>query len=133
MPINLVLGWVAAFIASERSFARHIVPAAISTFRVLKGFAALGGPVLVDFAPVWYNTHCLAPVHQSLLVRRTVCHRVAQRVTHRMNGLLTSCAFGDYQGDVVGLFMRAESSSLICNCCQQLRQGLLTMLPGGFQ
>jgi hypothetical protein len=35
----------------------------------------------------------------------------------------SSCAFGDYQRDVVGLFMRAESSSLICNCCQQLRQG----------
>ena len=34
-----------------------------------------------------------------------------------------SCAFGDYQRDVVGLFMRAESSSLIGNGDQQLRQG----------
>src|SRR6516162_1062617 len=33
---------------------------------------------------------------------------------------LTSFAFGDDQGDVVGLFLRAESSSLICNGCQQL-------------
>ena len=39
------------------------------------------------------------------------------------NCRLTSCAFGDYQRDVVGLFMRAESSSLICNCYQQLRHG----------
>lgn len=35
------------------------------------------------------------------------------RATHRRNGRLTSCAFGDYQRDVVGLFMRVEFSSLI--------------------
>jgi len=46
---------------------------------------------------------------------------------------LTSRAFGDYQRDVVGLFMRAECSSLSGNCCQQVRQGLLTMFPSGFQ
>jgi hypothetical protein len=48
-------------------------------------------------------------------------------------GAASSCAFGDNQRDVVGLFMRAECSSLICNCCQQLRDRQLTMLPGGFQ
>jgi len=48
-------------------------------------------------------------------------------------GAAASCAFGDYQRDVVGLFMRAECSSLICNCCQQLRERQLTMLPGSFQ
>jgi hypothetical protein len=61
-------------------------------------------------------------VHKKVLAV-VACHQVAQRVTHRRNGRLTSCAFGDYQRDVVGLFMRAESSSLIRNCCQQLGQG----------
>src|SRR5215471_6978284 len=46
---------------------------------------------------------------------------------------LISSAFGDYQRDIVSLFMRAESSNLICSCCQQLRYGLLTMLADGFQ
>ena len=65
----------------------------------------------------------LSPFHRSVLVRAAVCQQVAQRATHRLNRRLTSCAFGDDQRDVVGLFMRAESSSLICNCYQQLRQG----------
>ncbi len=28
----------------------------------------------------------LAPVHRSVLVRAAVCHQVAQRATHRLNG-----------------------------------------------
>jgi hypothetical protein len=39
VPINLVLGGVAAFIAYGRLFVRPIAPASISTFRVLKGLA----------------------------------------------------------------------------------------------
>ena len=54
---------------------------------------------------------------------KVLCQQVAQWATHRLNGRLTSGAFGDDQGDVVGLFMMAESSSLVCNCYQQLRQG----------
>ena len=58
VPINLVLGGVAAFIAYGRSMVRPIAPAAISTFRLLTGLALLGALVLVDFAPVWYKlTH----------------------------------------------------------------------------
>jgi DoxX-like family len=58
VPINLVLGGIAAFIAHGRLFVRLIAPASISTFRVLKGLAVLGALVLVDFAPVWYKlTH----------------------------------------------------------------------------
>jgi uncharacterized membrane protein YphA (DoxX/SURF4 family) len=58
VPINLVLGGVAALIAYGRLFVRPIAPASISTFRVLKGLADLGAMVLVDFAPVWYKlTH----------------------------------------------------------------------------
>ena len=51
VPINLVLGGVAAFIAYGL-FVRPIAPASISTFRVL---TVLGAMVLVDFAPVWYS------------------------------------------------------------------------------
>jgi len=58
LPINVVLGGVAAFIAYGRLFVRPMAPASISTFRVLKGLAALSALVLVDFAPVWYkSTH----------------------------------------------------------------------------
>jgi hypothetical protein len=63
VPINLVLGGIAAFIAYGRLFVRPIAPASISTFRVLKGLAVLGALVLVDFAPVWYkltHTHQLS-------------------------------------------------------------------------
>jgi uncharacterized membrane protein YphA (DoxX/SURF4 family) len=55
VPINLVLGGVAAFIAYGRFFEGPIAPASISTFRVLKGPAVLGALVLIDFAPVWYR------------------------------------------------------------------------------
>jgi len=58
LPINVVLGGVAAFIAYGRLFVRPIAPAWISSFRVFKGMAVLGALVLVDFAPVWYRlTH----------------------------------------------------------------------------
>jgi hypothetical protein len=62
----------------------------------------------------------LAVFYRSVLVRAAVCRQVAQRATHRPNRQLTSCAFGDDQRDVVGLFMRAEASSLICNCREPL-------------
>jgi hypothetical protein len=69
VPINLVLGGIAAFIAYGRLFVRPIAPASISTFGVPKGLAVLGALVLVDFAPVWYKltrTHSLTLVsHRS--------------------------------------------------------------------
>jgi len=55
VPVNLVLGGGAAFIAYGRLFVRPIAPTSLSTFRVLKGLAVLGALVLVDFAPVWYK------------------------------------------------------------------------------
>jgi len=58
LPINLVLGGGAAFIAYGRLFVRSIAPASINTFRVLKGLAVLGALVFVGFVPVWYQlTH----------------------------------------------------------------------------
>jgi hypothetical protein len=58
VPINMVLGGGAAFIAYGPLFVRPIAPAAISTFRVLKGLAVLGALVFVGSAPVWYQlTH----------------------------------------------------------------------------
>jgi len=58
VPINLVLGGVAAFIAYGRLFVRPVAPVSVSTFRSLKGMSVLGVLVLVDFAPVWYKlTH----------------------------------------------------------------------------
>jgi hypothetical protein len=55
LPVNLVLGGVAAFIAYGRLFARPIAPASTGTLPVLRGLAALGALVLVDFAPVWHQ------------------------------------------------------------------------------
>src|SRR6516162_1906487 len=60
-----------------------------------------------------------------------MCHQLERRSTDL--GWLTSRAFGDYQRDVVGLLIWAESSGLVGNCCQQLRRRQLTMLTGGFQ
>ena len=58
VPINLLLGGVAAFIAYGRSFVRPIAPGPVSTFRLLKGCAVLCAVILVDFAPAWYKlTH----------------------------------------------------------------------------
>jgi len=48
--------------------------------------------------------------------------QLARPITHRLQGGLTSCAFGDHQRDIVGLFLRAESSSLLGNGCQQLAE-----------
>ncbi len=55
VPINLVLGGVAALIAYGRLFVKPVAPASINTFRVLQGLAVLGALVLMDFAPVWYR------------------------------------------------------------------------------
>jgi DoxX-like protein len=58
LPLNLVLGGVAAFVAYGRFFVKPIAPASINTFRALKGLAVLGVLVLVGYAPVWYqSTH----------------------------------------------------------------------------
>ncbi len=58
VPMNLVLGGVAAFIAYGRLMARPIEPSSISTLRMLAGLAVLGALVLVGFAPIWYQvTH----------------------------------------------------------------------------
>jgi uncharacterized membrane protein YphA (DoxX/SURF4 family) len=62
VPINLVLGGVAAFIAYGRLFVKPISPASINTFRLLKALAILSALFLVDFAPVWYKlAHTRAP------------------------------------------------------------------------
>jgi len=55
LPINVVLGGVAAFIAYERLIVRPIAPASISSFRLLKGLAVAGALVLAGFAPAWYR------------------------------------------------------------------------------
>jgi uncharacterized membrane protein YphA (DoxX/SURF4 family) len=60
VPINLVLGGIAAFIAYERLYVLPIAPASISTFSALRGFAVLGGLILVDAVPVWYRLTQLA-------------------------------------------------------------------------
>lgn len=58
LPINLLLGGVAAFIAYGRWRARPIVEASVSTARVLKGLAILSVLVLADVVPAWYKlTH----------------------------------------------------------------------------
>lgn len=58
VPMNLVLGGVAAFIAYGRLMARPISPSSISTLRMLAGLAVLVALVLVGFAPIWYQvTH----------------------------------------------------------------------------
>lgn len=58
VPVNLVLGGVAAFIAAGRSNLRPIASAPITTSRVLKSLAVLGVLALSVFAPTWYTmTH----------------------------------------------------------------------------
>jgi hypothetical protein len=58
LPVNLVLGGGAAFIAYGRWLVRPIAPAAINTFRVVSGLAVLGALAFAGFAPVWYQlTH----------------------------------------------------------------------------
>jgi uncharacterized membrane protein YphA (DoxX/SURF4 family) len=60
VPINLVLGGVAAFIAYGRLFLSPVAPAPISAFGALKGLTVLGALVLVDFTPAWYKLTHLA-------------------------------------------------------------------------
>ena len=58
LPVNFVLGGVAAFIAYGRLMARPIAAQSMSSLRMLTGLAVLGALVLVGFVPVWYQvTH----------------------------------------------------------------------------
>ena len=58
VPMNLIIGGVAAFIAYGRLVARPIAAASLSTFRMLAGLAALAALVLVGYLPIWYQvTH----------------------------------------------------------------------------
>jgi hypothetical protein len=58
VPANLVLGAVAAFIAVGRSNHRPIVPAPLTTRRVLTSLAVLVVMVLTMIVPTWYTmTH----------------------------------------------------------------------------
>ena len=58
VPMNLVLGGVAAFIAYERLIARPIAVRSISTLRVAMGIVVLGALALAGFLPIWYQvTH----------------------------------------------------------------------------
>ncbi len=58
LPINLVLGGGAAFIAYGRLMAKPIAAASINTLRMLTGLAVFGALVLVGFVPIWYQlTH----------------------------------------------------------------------------
>lgn len=58
LPVNLVLGGVAAFIAYGRLRAMPIAARPISTFRLVTGIAVLGALVFAGFVPVWHQmTH----------------------------------------------------------------------------
>lgn len=58
LPTNLVLGGIAVFIAYGRLLMRPVMPASMSTFRVLKGLLVFAALVLVALAPVLYKlTH----------------------------------------------------------------------------
>jgi hypothetical protein len=58
LPVNLVLGGVAAFIAYGRLLTMPIAARSTSTLRMLTGVAVLGALVLAGFVPVWYQmTH----------------------------------------------------------------------------
>jgi len=58
LPVNLVLGGVAAFIAYGRLMAMPMATRSTSTLRVLTGVAVLGALVLAGYVPVWYQmTH----------------------------------------------------------------------------
>jgi hypothetical protein len=58
LPMNLLLGGVAAFIAYGRLMAMPLAPRSISTLRLVTGLAVLGALVLAGFLPVWYQmTH----------------------------------------------------------------------------
>jgi len=55
LPVNLVLGGVAAFIAYGRLRAMPIAARSISILRIVTGIAVLGALVLGGFVPVWYQ------------------------------------------------------------------------------
>jgi hypothetical protein len=58
VPMNLMLGGVAALIAYGRLMARPNAAQSISIFRIVTGLAVLVALVLVGFAPIWYQvTH----------------------------------------------------------------------------
>jgi hypothetical protein len=58
LPVNLVLGGIAAFIAYGRLMAMPIAARSSSTLRMLTGLAVLGALVLAGYVPVWYQmTH----------------------------------------------------------------------------
>jgi uncharacterized membrane protein YphA (DoxX/SURF4 family) len=58
VPLNLVLGGVAAFIAYGRLMALPIAARTTSTLRMVTGVAILAALVLAGFVPVWYQmTH----------------------------------------------------------------------------
>lgn len=57
VPLNLVLGGVAALIAYGR-WVKPIAPASISTLRAVTALVIFGALILGGFAPVWYqSTH----------------------------------------------------------------------------
>ena len=74
VPLNLVLGGVAAFIAYGRLVAMPIAARSTSTLRMLTGVAVLGALVLSGYVPVWYQmTHTPLrefPSATSLVARR---------------------------------------------------------------
>src|SRR5580704_8772734 len=58
VPVNLLLGGVAAFIAYGRLMARPLAARSMSGLRMLTGLAVLGALVLAGYLPVWYQmTH----------------------------------------------------------------------------
>jgi len=58
VPMNLIIGGVAAFIAYGRLVSRPIAAASLSTLRLLAGLAVLAALVLVGYLPIWYQvTH----------------------------------------------------------------------------
>jgi uncharacterized membrane protein YphA (DoxX/SURF4 family) len=58
LPVNLVLGGVAAFIAYGRLIAMPIAARSTSTLRMVTGVAILAALALAGYVPVWYQmTH----------------------------------------------------------------------------
>jgi len=58
VPMNLVLGGVAAFIAYGRLMTRPIAARSTSTLHIVTGIVALGALALVGYIPIWYQvTH----------------------------------------------------------------------------
>ena len=58
VPLNLVLGGVAAFIAYGRLMAMPTAAQSVSTLRILTGAVVLAALALAGYVPVWYQmTH----------------------------------------------------------------------------